>query len=377
MNRAIVIGGGFFGACIAEHLVRKGAEVHLFEKEDALMTRASFNNQARVHNGYHYPRSVLTALRSRLSFPRFVSEFRDCVDASFEMQYLIGKPLGKVTGRQFQKFCDRVGARCVPASHAMQKLVNPGLIEACFSVTEYAFDAVALREKMMGRLADAGVQLHFGTSARRIRREGPGLVVEVGREGGDDWIEVPASVVFNCAYSRINYLNANSGLELIPLKHEVTEMCLVEVPHELRDVGITVMCGPFFSVMPFPSAGLHSFSHVRYTPRLEWSDEQGGQYADSQRVLDEHGRASAWRHMRKDAARYIPLLDGCVYRRSLWETKTVLPRSESDDSRPILLKANHSLEGFHCVMGGKIDNVYDAIDAIETKGLAELGGGAE
>lgn len=374
MKEIIVVGGGFFGVCIAEHLAKKGANVHLYEKEDALMSRASFNNQARVHNGYHYPRSVLTALRSRLSFPRFVSEFRDCVDSSFEMQYLIGKPLGKVTGLQFQKFCDRVGARCVPAPHEVQKLVNPGLIEACFSVTEYAFDAVALREKMMGRLADAGVHLHLGVSVQRVRQEGGGLVVEVSREGADQSSEMHASHVFNCSYSRINYLNSNSDLELIPLKHEVTEMCLVEVPAELRNIGITVMCGPFFSVMPFPSAGLHSFSHVRYTPRFEWTDEHGERYADSQRVLDDYGRSSAWRHMQKDAARYIPLLDECVYKRSLWETKTVLPRSESDDSRPILLKANHSLQGFHCVMGGKIDNVYDAIDAIESRGLAEIGG---
>ncbi len=53
------------------------------------MSRASYNNQARVHNGYHYPRSILTALRSRISFPRFVDEFRDCVDSDFDKYYLI------------------------------------------------------------------------------------------------------------------------------------------------------------------------------------------------------------------------------------------------------------------------------------------------
>ncbi len=372
MKEIIVIGGGFFGVCIAEHFAKRGDRVRLYERESALMSRASFNNQARVHNGYHYPRSVLTALRSRLSFPRFVHEFSDCIDSSFEMQYLIGKPLGKVTGIQFQKFCDRVGARCVPASHSVQKLVNPNFIEACFSVTEYAFDAVALREKMLNRLATAGVELQLNTSVERIRQEGSGLVVEVRREGEIESSETYATHVFNCAYSRINYLNYNSGLELIPLKHEVTEMCLVEVPPELQNIGITVMCGPFFSVMPFPSAGLHSFSHVRYTPHYEWMDRQDDRYDDSLRVLGDHGRKSAWRHMQKDAARYIPLLNECVHKRSLWETKTVLPRSESDDSRPILLKENHSLKGLHCVMGGKIDNVYDAIDAISARGLTSF-----
>ncbi len=331
------------------------------------MSRASFSNQARVHNGYHYPRSVLTALRSRLSFPRFVDEFSECIDSSFEMQYLIGKPLGKVTGLQFRKFCDRVGARCVPAADGIQKLVNPNYIEACFSVTEYAFNAIALKELMLRRLSDAGVQLHLGVSVKRIRQERSGLAVEVCEAAVAETNEVYADHVFNCTYSRINQLNASSGLELIPLKHEVAEMCLVEVPPELEKLGITVMCGPFFSVMPFPAAGLHSFSHVRYTPHSTWTDENGRHYNDSLDVLESHGRTSAWPYMQKDAARYIPSLSRCVYKRSLWETKTVLPRSESDDSRPILLKTNHALNGFHCVMGGKIDNVYDAIDVIDTK----------
>lgn len=71
--------------------------------------------------------------------------------------------------------------------------------------------------------------------------------------------------------------------------------------------------------------------------------------------------------MKKDASRYIPILNECEYIRSLWEVKTVLPRSETDDSRPILCRFNYGLKGFHCIMGGKIDNIYDAIKAIHTE----------
>ena len=68
--------------------------------------------------------------------------------------------------------------------------------------------------------------------------------------------------------------------------------------------------------------------------------------------------------MLKDASRYIPLLSECKYLSSLWEVKTVLPRSEGDDSRPILCRFNYGLIGYHCLMGGKVDNVYDAVEAI-------------
>ncbi len=68
--------------------------------------------------------------------------------------------------------------------------------------------------------------------------------------------------------------------------------------------------------------------------------------------------------MIRDAARYLPCLRKCRYRDSLWEIKTVLPRSDMDDSRPILFNRDHGLKNLTCVMGGKIDNVYDAISEL-------------
>ena len=87
---AIIIGGGFFGCTLALHLHRKyKLKVVILERDRDLLQRASFANQARVHNGYHYPRSILTALRSRVNFPRFVSDYTDCVADSFDAYYAV------------------------------------------------------------------------------------------------------------------------------------------------------------------------------------------------------------------------------------------------------------------------------------------------
>lgn len=83
-EKIIVIGGGFYGLYIAEYYSMKGYVVDLFEKEDDYMQRASLKNQARVHNGYHYPRSTLTALRSRVSYPRFKEEFKETIYSNFK-----------------------------------------------------------------------------------------------------------------------------------------------------------------------------------------------------------------------------------------------------------------------------------------------------
>jgi hypothetical protein len=134
----------------------------------------------------------------------------------------------------------------------------------------------------------------------------------------------------------------------------VAELALVDVPPALAGVGITVMCGPFFSCLPFPPRGLHTLSHVRYTPRASWADGPG--LAEPAPAA---GETTAFPHMRRDAERYVPAMAEAVYRGSLFEAKTLLPRNEVDDGRPILFRKDHGLTGHHVIMGGKIDNVYD------------------
>ncbi|HEX8539434.1 MAG TPA: amino acid oxidase, partial [Cystobacter sp.] len=174
---------------------------------------------------------------------------------------------------------------------------------------------------------------------------------------------VRGTYVFNSTYARLNTVLSASGLPTIPLKYEVAEMALVEPPEELRQVGVTVMCGPFFSTMPYPSRGLHTLSHVRYTPHGHWHEQPGKTPGDEQQLLRE--RTTRYPQMVKDSARFLPCLERARYVDSIWETKTILPASEVDDSRPILFKRHHGLRNLYCVMGGKLDNIFDVAHELD------------
>ena len=357
---------------LSEYLSLQGHEVVLSEKEDDFMQRASYVNQARVHNGYHYPRSILTALRSRVSLPRFYEEFNACIDDTFDQYYMISYLQSKISASQFEKFCYRIGAVCEPAPPKITDLVDPNYVEAVFTTKEFAFDSEKLKQIMLERIEEAGVQYYLDNKVLSVATVNDKLTVKMSSVKDETELEpIEVDEVFNCTYSMINQFITDSSLDIIPLKHELTEMALVNVPDELKNVGITVMDGPFFSVMPFPSRGLHSFSHVRYTPHYEWYDKDKEHYRDAHKHYDEISKKSAYTHMLHDAKRYMPILSECKYEDSIWEVKTILPRSESNDSRPILFKPNYGLKGFHTVMGGKIDNVYDVIEVIEKTGLVD------
>jgi len=86
---------------------------------------------------------------------------------------------------------------------------------------------------------------------------------------------------------------------------------------------------------------------------------------DPYNLFSEGRPATHYRFMVQDAQRYMPSLAGCRHVDSLWEVKTVLPASEGDDSRPILFKRDHGMKNLVCLMGGKIDNIYDVLHEID------------
>lgn len=358
---AIVVGGGFYGAALAVELAAS-RRVLLIEQADQLLSRASYANQARVHFGYHYPRSFLTAVRSRINAPRFIADYGDCVVEDFVHYYGIARAFSKVTAAQFRTFCQRIGAPVEPAPASVRRWFNPVLIEDVVTVREPAFDAAKLRVRLGHDLAAAGVSIRLGTEAVSVAAaSGGGLAVTIRSHQQTEVLAT--NQVLNCTYARTNGLLANSRLPLIPLKHEIAEMLLIEPPAELRQAAVTVMCGPFFSSMPFPALGNHTLSHVRYTPHRAWLEGPDHRYVDPYQVLAAESRRSHGPAMLRDAARYLPMMATARHYDSIWEIKTVLPRSETDDSRPILFRTDHGLPGLHCIAGAKLDNVYDMLES--------------
>lgn len=366
MADAIVIGGGFFGAGVAHYLAtRRGlAKVTLVEREAGLMARSSFVNQARVHGGYHYPRSFTTAYRSRVSMPRFCAEFPDAVFDRFACLYGVARKQSKVTVRQMERFCAAIGAPLEEAPEDLARLFDSRLIERAWLVEERAFNADRLRAIMEARLGQAGVELRLNSHVDEIAGDVTRARVRVSR--GDTRDELSADFVFNCTYSNLQRL-AGPNAPDFRLRHEIAEVVLVTPPPELAEVGITVMDGPFFSLFPFPARGAHSLTHVRYTPHEAWLED--GATVPVER-LAAHPRQSGFDWMQRDAARYVPAIAHCNPVSTMFEVKTVLQRSEGNDSRPILFERHGPGGRMISILGGKFDNIYDAFERLDEEDLS-------
>lgn len=363
---AVIIGGGFYGSAIAIYLAKTRGlrKVILLEREPELLLRASYNNQARVHNGYHYPRSFTTAFRSQVNLPRFIRDWPQAIKSDFVKLYAISRRNSKVTAKQFERFCNEIGAMIKPAESSLKRLFEPRLIEDVFLVEEYAFDSTRLAEWAVEELRNTGVEVYYSTRAVAISRSFVDKCLTVGIQptSGDGASTISCRYVFNCTYSGLNQFSGDFLGTQTGLKQEVTEMALMQAPDVLKEIGVTVMDGPFFSIMPFPARGLHTLSHVRYTPHFSWKDERG---IDPYKKLDKYDQMTRVDRMVRDVGRYLPAILEAKYVDSLFEVKTVLIKNEGDDGRPILFEKHVELPGCYSVLGGKIDNIYDVLEKLD------------
>lgn len=161
------------------------------------------------------------------------------------------------------------------------------------------------------------------------------------------------------------------GYESFKIKYELCEIILCDVNKKLKDVGITVMDGPFFSIMPFGKTGYHSLTSVTFTPHIT--------SYDSVPTFECQGRSngfcspgqlgncndcpakpeSAWPYMSNLAKKYMKEEYGFEYKKSLFSMKPILKASEIDDSRPTVIKVFSTEPTFVSVLSGKINTVYD------------------
>jgi glycine/D-amino acid oxidase-like deaminating enzyme len=357
----IIIGSGFYGLSIGNFFVKKNLKVLIIEENSESMRRASLNNQARVHNGYHYPRSYLTANRSHLSFDDFCLKYSDCIFSDFTSLYAIPKIFSKVNSIQFKNLFDRIGAPIKKDKFYFNNYFNKQLVESVFEVKEYCFDSNKLKRIVLDDYLASGGQIVYNSSVEKIITRNNDIIIVETSKG----LNYETKKVINTTYSNINKINYNSNIDIIPLKHELTEMILVEPPIELSKISITMMCGNFFSFMPFPTTKFHTISHVRYTPHLTWFDNDRLTYKEINYFTDKYIKNSKKLFMLSDIKRYVPLLSQSIYQESIWETKTILPQSDLNDSRPILFKADHKIKNYYCIMGGKIDNIFDILAELE------------
>ncbi len=340
----IIIGGGIYGCYASLELANLGYRVALIEKNSTLISEASYTNQARIHLGYHYPRSFATAYKSAEYFDRFCEDFDFAINKSFTKIYAIASNFSYSSGDNFKTFCKNLNIPCDPINK--ERYFNSE-VEAAFETKEYTFDAEIIKDYYFKELsANKNATLYLNSELISISQE-----VNLFKITTSDNYNLSANNLLNATYANTNNILKLLNLDTFEIKYEMCEVILCNVSENIKKVGLTVMDGPFFSLMPFGYSGYHSLTSVIFTPHYT--------FVKDEEVNKGVNIVSSWDYMRNLTHRYLNPEIKIDYVRSLYTVKPILKVSESDDSRPTIVKKLNSKPNFYTVFSGKINTIYD------------------
>ncbi|MGH9270727.1 MAG: FAD-dependent oxidoreductase, partial [Ilumatobacteraceae bacterium] len=211
--RVAVLGGGLQGACVALELSARGVAVDLFEAQERCLTRASAQNEGKIHLGYVYANdaslsTARTMVRGGLSFAsllrRWLGDAIDSVPVSRPFNYVVHRSsllepdrveahllacrelaLEAAGGRAIDYFgADPLAAPVQMGGREARSLYTEN-VSAVFRTSEVGIDPEALATLVRARLdADRSIRCRTGTRVRQVERAGAGLDVEFQNGAG-------------------------------------------------------------------------------------------------------------------------------------------------------------------------------------------------
>lgn len=367
----IIIGAGIYGLYSALFCAKNNEKVIVLEKDSDAFKRATYINQARVHMGYHYPRSYSTAIKSAGYFERFNKDFSFAIMSEFDQIYATSTNFSWTNAEQFKNFCDEAGIMCEEISN--NKFFKKDMCDGTFLTKEYTYDAQVLKKYFLEELAKfPNVQIQYNAKIETIKKDDEYYEIELNTK------EIyKTNFLLNCAYAGVNEIIEKIGYEKFKIKYELCEIILCDVDEKLKTTGITIMDGPFFSIMPFGKTGLHSLTSVTFTPHKTSYDslptfkcqKESKGFCNPENLGNCNDciakPESAWPYMSKLAKKYLKDEYKFIYEKSLYSMKPILKASEIDDSRPTVIKQFTSNPTFISVLSGKINTVYDLDEVLK------------
>ena len=363
----LIIGGGIFGVYAAIHFAENNKKVCLVEKESELLKKASIVNQARLHSGYHYPRSIATAKIANEYKERFTIEHKPFINFKFKKYYAIDKYASFTSSEQFERFCEYLKIKAEKVKE--HNLFDLSRIEELYLTEEYSYDPIMIAEyykqKIKGKYNIIIKMNTTTTEAEKLTDSWKILISEKQKKNE----HIKAYSVINATYSGTNTINRIFSVKRIGLMHEVTELAIIFSPH-LQDVGLTIMDGHFCSIMPYGLSNLLSLSSVSYThhkvsyedePVFDCQEENKDCYPNQLSICNTcpDKPPSNINKMINQVKRYISDEVELNYIFSIYTIKSKLKASYIDDGRPTVISKFSSNPDYYCLFAGKINCIYE------------------
>ena len=330
----LIIGAGIHGVTIALELSKDHDVIMVDANEDILMG-ASNATHNRIHLGYHYPRSKNTIRECKSGYDLFLKEHQECL--IFPDFYYVIEKQSKISAQQFRNTMIGENLPC-DSIFPDTSFLNISHIQDSFKVKEACFDMMKLREKLKRQLVESGIKQYMNSNIEGVERDGKKLrLLNINTQKAP--LELEVDLIVNCTYTYSNNLLKIFGIETNLTEYEFEETEIAVVESEMDIPAMTVMDGPFISILPY---GNHKNKFLVYDVVHSVMSRENGLFF----TKTEHGNRSNWSRMLEHGKKYYPFFDKLEYRYSLYSHRPI-PKNNRGDSRTTrIIKENYDIDFF-------------------------------
>ncbi|HUI83666.1 MAG TPA: FAD-dependent oxidoreductase [Candidatus Binatia bacterium] len=331
--KVAIAGAGVYGATSAIRLAEQGHEVHLFDPLGVL-NAASGINQFRIHSGYHYPRSPETIRETMEARQEFMETFAPAIVRNSRHYYAIPHEGSQTPPALFEQV---MAEHKIPLRPCRPEWMNFDFIDQCYEVDEQIYDPEVLRELLTKKIEALRIRQHHHEFRTDMR-------------GDYDFV---VWATYGLGQSR--------GL-FKPVKYQVAEKILIQLPPQLQHVSLVVVDGPFTAFDPYGSSGRSLWGSAKNTNH--WTTTDAAEPIPEQyrpllnRPAFEPISWTRFEAMRQDAALAVPASAEAVYLGSRF-TVRVVENNPRQDRRTLYMQETSPGE-IHIFSGKVVGSVKAA-----------------
>jgi hypothetical protein len=312
-----IIGGGWVGCHLAYKL--KGShDITLFEKNNLLFKETSYNNQNRLHLGFHYSRNHKTRQMCKDTFNQFMDEYGFLTKEVPNNLYCIPKT---------KSFIDYVTYLEIFRDFDKEVTdIKYNDVEGCINTGERHIDFSKASDFFNKELKDMIVNRNITkTELNRLSKE--------------------YDLVINSTNNHIKHSSRNDSF------YELTISLLYKKIKDTNFDSLTLVDGEFFSIYPYKD-DVYTLTDVEHTPIRKFNGIN--KLNDFIKTINQDLIDKKISRMEKKVKHYLPEFDSHYkYSSYFLSTKSKIV-SMSDERYPIIDKKNNIINCFT----GKIQGIY-------------------
>ena len=244
MRKIAIIGGGWYGCYIAEYLLENYSNITItiLDKNDDLFCGSSYNNQCRLHLGYHYPRCNTTNKKCEKNYHKFLKKY-GMLTENIDKNYYVIANNSNIKYDEFLKLYNKDNHTIV--NNTFMTNIDGNIINTKEKYIDFKKSKEYFKKTLLSKIKF--IKKYTVINIKNIING-----VQINNE-------LEFDNVFNCTYN-----------QLIFQSNVLYEKCLSLIYKKINDVPfdcLTIMDGKYSSIYKYAD-NQYTLTNVEHTPLL-------------------------------------------------------------------------------------------------------------